>query len=142
MFVICKTWVYVNTLLFYDKDTNVVMTVTISAWKRCSIRLCHRLFLGMGCVCLTGVRYVCLRVVVSYTYCFLFLLCISSSCVSYVVASFSGLSIWDCPFCFLSRLFPKNTPMCVTCTYRNPVLQKTYMFSKHLIGSAESSENA
>jgi len=38
-----------------------------------------------------------LRVVVSNTYRVMFLLCFSSSCVPYV-ASFSGLSIFDCPF--------------------------------------------
>ena len=42
----------------------------------------------------------CLRIVVSNTYCVVFLLCFSSFCVPYV-ASFSGfsvLSIFDCPF--------------------------------------------
>ena len=34
---------------------------------------------------------------VSNTYCVVFLFCFSSSCVSYV-ASFSGLSMFDCPF--------------------------------------------
>ena len=40
---------------------------------------------------------VCLRIVVSNAYCVVFLLCLSSSCVPYV-ASFSGLSIYDCPY--------------------------------------------
>ena len=39
----------------------------------------------------------CLRLVVSNTYCVVFLLCLSSSCVPYV-AGFSGLSICYCPF--------------------------------------------
>ena len=39
----------------------------------------------------------CLRIVVSNTYCVVFLFCFSSSCVPYVV-SFSGLSFYDCPF--------------------------------------------
>jgi hypothetical protein len=61
---------------------------------------------------------VCLRIVVSNTYCVLFLFCFSSSCVPYVVSfsglflfcfssscvscvvSFSGWSIFDCPFRF------------------------------------------
>jgi hypothetical protein len=38
-----------------------------------------------------------LRIVVSNTYCVVFLFCFSSSCVP-DVASFSGLSIFDCPF--------------------------------------------
>jgi hypothetical protein len=40
---------------------------------------------------------VCLGIVVSNTYCVVFLLCFSSSYVAYV-ASFSGLSIYDGPF--------------------------------------------
>jgi type III secretory pathway component EscS len=39
--------------------------------------------------------YVCLCIVVSNTYCVVILLCFSSSCVPYV-ASFSGLSFFDC----------------------------------------------
>ena len=39
----------------------------------------------------------CLRTVVSNTYCVVFLLCLSSSCVPYVASS-SGLSIIYCPF--------------------------------------------
>ena len=40
---------------------------------------------------------VCLCIVVSNTYCVVFLFCFSSSCISYAT-SFSGLSIFDCPF--------------------------------------------
>ena len=40
---------------------------------------------------------VCLRIVESNSYCDVFLFCFSSSCVPYV-ASFSGLSFFDCPF--------------------------------------------
>ena len=40
---------------------------------------------------------VCLRVVVSSTYCVLFWFCLPSSCVLYV-SSFSGLSIFECSF--------------------------------------------
>ena len=42
--------------------------------------------------------YLC--IVVSNTYCAVFLFCLSLSCVHYV-ASFSGLSILDCPFSIL-----------------------------------------
>ena len=45
--------------------------------------------------CLIYVICVCLRILVSNTDCVVF--CFSSSCVLYV-ASFSGLSIFDCPF--------------------------------------------
>ena len=43
-------------------------------------------------------------IVVSNTYCVLFLFCLSSSCVPYF-ASFSGFSIFECPFGILKRLF-------------------------------------
>jgi hypothetical protein len=46
----------------------------------------------------------CFRIVVSNTYCVVFLFCFSSSCVPYA-ASFSGLSICNCPFGILVRLF-------------------------------------
>ena len=49
-------------------------------------------------------RYFCLCIVVSNTYCVVFLFCSSSSCVPYVV-SFSGLSIFDCLFRILYRLY-------------------------------------
>ena len=45
-----------------------------------------------------------LWLVVSNTYSVVFLFCLSSSCVPYV-ASFSGLSICNCPFGNLVRLF-------------------------------------
>ena len=43
-------------------------------------------------------------IVVSNTYCVVFLFCFSSSCVG-PVASFSGLSIFDWPFGILKRFF-------------------------------------
>jgi len=51
-----------------------------------------------------GPMSVCLRIVVSNTYCVLYLFCMSSSCVPYV-ASFSGLSIFDCPFLIDPSIF-------------------------------------
>jgi hypothetical protein len=43
-------------------------------------------------------RYLCLfAILVSNTYCVVFLFCLSSSCAPYV-ANVSGLSIFDCPF--------------------------------------------
>jgi hypothetical protein len=45
------------------------------------------------------VMFVCLRIVVSNTYCVLFLLCFSSSCGPYV-ASFSGLSFLPLTYFF------------------------------------------
>jgi hypothetical protein len=49
------------------------------------------------CACLICVVCVCWRMMVSVTYCAVFLFYFSSSCVPYVT-SFSGLSIVDCPF--------------------------------------------
>ena len=43
---------------------------------------------------------ICLHLVVSNTYCVVFLFCLSSHGVPYV-ASFSGLSIFDSLFCIL-----------------------------------------
>jgi uncharacterized membrane protein len=49
--------------------------------------------------------YLCyLCIVVSNSYCVVFLLCSSSSFVAYV-ASFSGLSIFDCPFGILMIVY-------------------------------------
>jgi len=50
--------------------------------------------------CLIYVICVCLRIVRCNTYCVVFLFYFSSSCVPNV-ASFSGLSILDCPFSIL-----------------------------------------
>jgi len=54
--------------------------------------------------CLIYVICICLRVMVSNIYCVMFLLCFSSSSVPYDIR-FSGLSIFDCPFGILYRLF-------------------------------------
>ena len=78
---------------------HVVMPVTISAWNRCAVRICLKLFVGDPC--LVCVICVCLRVMVSSAYCVVCLLCFSSSFVPYV-ASFSWLFICDC----LLTLFP------------------------------------
>jgi hypothetical protein len=53
--------------------------------------------------CLISVIYVCLHIVVSNTYSVLSLCWFSSSCVTYV-ASFSRISILECPFGILLRL--------------------------------------
>ena len=50
--------------------------------------------------------FVC--VLMSTTYCVVFLFCFSSSCVPYV-ASFSGLPIFDCPFSILQHLCIAHT---------------------------------
>jgi len=53
---------------------------------------------------LTYVISVCFGIVVSNTFCVVFLFCLSSFCVPYI-AIFSGLSICDCPFRVLQCLF-------------------------------------
>ena len=50
--------------------------------------------------CLMYAICVCLHIVVSNTYCGVFLCCFSWFCVPYI-ASFSALSIFDCPFSVL-----------------------------------------
>ena len=63
----------------------VVVSATISALKRCSIRLCLHLFVG-GLMSYLYVICVCLRIVVSNIY-----------CAGFYVAGLSGLSIFECP---------------------------------------------
>ena len=76
-------------------EFRVVMSITNSASKQCSLRLYLQLFVG---VLISFLHYLCLlRIVVSNTY---FVVCLFRSSSSYVphVAIFSGLPIVDCPF--------------------------------------------
>ena len=50
----------------------LILSVAISGWKRCSVRLCLRLFVDGSC--LVFFICVCLRIVVSNTYCVVCLL--------------------------------------------------------------------
>jgi len=71
---------HIIVLSFYvslRSEFSIVMSVTISAYKRCSVRLHLQLYIWG----LIYVICVCLRIVVSNTYCVVFLLCLSSSCV-------------------------------------------------------------
>jgi hypothetical protein len=77
--VVCSSSIY--DLLIVDKRNKVSWTGTIN-------------YITIICV------WLC--IVVYNTYCVVFLLCLSSSCVPYF-ASFSGLSISDCPFGILWR---------------------------------------
>ena len=86
-------------LSYYESlrsEFRVVMSVTISAYKLCSVRLYLQLFVGG---LMSYLRYFCVYVsiVVSNTYCVPYLFSCSSSCVLYL-ASFSGLSFFDCTF--------------------------------------------
>ena len=58
--------------------------------------------------CLIYVICVCLRIVVSITYCVVFLFCFSSSCVPYV-ARFSRLTMFYCPSVFSNVLLVRTT---------------------------------
>ena len=79
-----------------------IYVLNLLVW--CPLRYPHKDDVGFVFIssCLYGgscriyVTCVCLRIVVSNTYCVVFLLYISSSCVPYV-ASYSGLSIFYCP---------------------------------------------
>ena len=64
------------------------------------------------------VSCVCLHVVVSNTYCVVFLICLSSACVSYVAISLD-CPLFDGPFGILKRLFVNN--VIVTCDVRNNI---------------------
>ena len=55
--------------------------------------------------------------VVSNPHCVVFLFCFSSSCVPYV-ASFSGLSIFDCPFDILWHLFTSIIMPCISYSFK------------------------
>ena len=88
--VFCVVW-YVSL----RSEFRVVMSATMSTYKRCSFHLYLQLFVGRF---MSYLRYLNeLRIVVSKSYCVVSLLCMSSSCVHYV-ASFSGLSIFACLF--------------------------------------------
>ena len=103
----------------------VVKFVTISAWKRCSVRLFLQLYVGglmsyLSYLCLlahSGVQHIlccvfwfaCFRIVSCVWCCpthivLCFLFCLSSSC-AHKVASFSGLSILDWFFGFSKVYF-------------------------------------
>ena len=77
----------------------VVVSVAISAWERCSVRLCLQLFVGGLMSCLLwfafgGVRHILCCIFVL----FVFFLCA-------VCCPFSGLSIFDNPS-VISNLYP------------------------------------
>jgi hypothetical protein len=72
---------------------HVVMSVTISPWKQCSVRLYLQLFVG-------GLIYlicVCLCIIVSNTYCF----CFVFLCLMYPMMLVS----LDCPFLIAPSVF-------------------------------------
>jgi hypothetical protein len=79
--------------VYLRSEFRVVMSATISAKKRCSVRLYLPLFVG-GIMshlrCLSFLAYSGVQHIV-------FLLWFSSSCLPYV-ANFSGLSIFYCTF--------------------------------------------
>ena len=79
-------------MCLYVLKSPVVMSVTISVWKRCSLPpvVCRREHV-LFTLC------VCLRMVMSNIGCVMFLSCVSSSCIPNV-NSFSGLSLLDCRF--------------------------------------------
>ena len=63
-------------------EFHVVMSVTISAWKQCLVRLCLQLFVGSSC--LIYVICVCLCVMVSNTFCVVFFFILCSLCCQFL----------------------------------------------------------
>ena len=109
-----RTWRYVwaTRRVSYKKqepltlrEPLIMCLYVLSSVVWCLLRFLHKTMLFLILYVLVGglisyLRYLYLlaySVVVFYTYCLVFLLCFSSSCVPYV-ASFSGLSIFDGPF--------------------------------------------
>jgi hypothetical protein len=88
---------FLSYYVYLHSELRGVMSVAKSVYKRCLVRLYFQLFVGEH---MSYLRYLCmfvyLRIVVSNTYCVVFLFCFSSSCVPYV-AMCSGLSSLDCP---------------------------------------------
>ena len=84
-------------------DFHVVVSVTISAWNDVGFVFTSSCLWERSCF--IYVICVCVRIVVSNTYCVVFLFCLSLSCVSYV-ASLFGL---DCPFMITSSVFAKKS---------------------------------
>ena len=84
-------------VLYYSSDSRLVMFVAIAVKKLCSVRLYLQLFVGG---LMSYLRYLCLLAhsdVQQILCCvFVFIICVLY-CLT-CVASFSGLSIFDCPF--------------------------------------------
>ena len=79
---------------------------------------------------------VCLRIVVSNTYCVVFLICFSSSCVPYVLI-FSGLSILIAPSVFSNVYFHKGSV--AECTF-NFIVSEAKFF-QHAVSFLLNPEN-
>jgi hypothetical protein len=100
-----RFWHVEFVLLFFLVLCCAIMFLyVLSSMLWCPLRFPHkndlRFVFTSSCLCepscLIYVICVCLRIVVSNIYCVVCLLCFSSSCAPYV-ASFSVLSIFDCP---------------------------------------------
>jgi hypothetical protein len=100
-------WVCVaNHLSFLCCPIMCLYVLNFVLW--CPLRFSHendvRFVFTSSCLyersCIIYVICVCLCIVVSSTYCVVFLLCFSQSCSIYVASS-TGLSIFDCPFVIL-----------------------------------------
>ena len=97
-------------------EFRVVMSVTISEQKHV------RFIFTPRSSCLIYVICVCLRILVSNTYCVVSLFCFSSSYVPYIT-SFSGLSLFDSLFVIFFHLFK---------TKRDDFNFRHYKFSHHI----------
>jgi len=92
IFVVFFVLSYYVSLRF---EFRVVVFGTISVWTQCSVRPYLQLFVGAPS--LISVICVCLWLWCPTHIFIVYLFCFYSSCVPYF-ASFSGLSIFDCPF--------------------------------------------
>ena len=98
-------YILVFCVILLRSEFRVVMSITISAYKQCSVRLYLQLFVG-GFVSYI-VICVCLLIFVSNTHCVVFLFCFSRLVYLMLPGSL------DCPFFYwpfgiLYRLFSSN----------------------------------
>ena len=91
---VLSSMVWCSLLFLYKNDVRFVFVWGLMSYLRYLCLFGSSLYDGS---CLIYVICVCLRVVMSNTYCVVFLFCLSSSCVF----SFSGLSIFYFPFVIL-----------------------------------------
>jgi hypothetical protein len=89
----------------------VVMSVTISAYKRCSVRLYPQSFVGGFVSYLQYLYWFAYSGVQHISLCFCLFYLRLMFCVPNVT-SFSVLAVFDCPFCILYRLYIYSLFIC------------------------------
>jgi hypothetical protein len=89
----CSLFFMLSYYVSLRSEFHVMMSVTISAYKRCLYEDS----------CLIYISCVCIHIVLSNTYCVVFLLCLSSFCVSCTQC---------CQFLLVVHLWKKKTYKC------------------------------